>query len=117
LDYFVTNGPGIEGEVLQYDNSTPSFGSCGNPCYIKGAETLYDQQELYENTVDYVTNHEGIGTQWVNARYHSSAWNYVFEPDDIRQIGNPVQMYWNIDPAPGNYGGQLYSCTYFQQFI
>lgn len=91
-----------------------SFADFSNFTCVDNEATTYNRIQLQEDVVDSVSGHQVWGSQWTNSSWANSAGAFVYQGRsvDFLSARNPPQMLWHTNPAPGNNGGNLYTCVY-----
>lgn len=74
----------------------------------------YTTEDEREEIATQVNGHQVWGSHWVGSEWVNSSYQlqYQTRDSDGTNPSNPPQMYWHTVPAPGNNGGNLYSCDY-----
>lgn len=75
----------------------------------------YNRMQLQEDITDSnVTGHQVWGSHWTGSSWVNVSDTFVNQSRgvDFLTARNPPQMFWYIEPAPGNNGGQMTTCVY-----
>lgn len=111
VSFYASNGGG----TFVWINNTFSGDDYCNPCGFPtgSAGEQWNRITLFVTVSALVTGHLVWGGDWyANQWFSGSAWNYQTRNFDYRRHNDPPQFYWYHVPAPGNVGGDLYSCVY-----
>ena len=115
--------------VLRVNTFTPS---CNNGAYVTIVSANFGHSEclsfstygltnqphrlnLVEWMADHVSSHEVWGSQWTLNQYESpSTGAFIFQSRSVDHLDarNPPTFFWHTNLAPGNQGGNMYSCDY-----
>ncbi len=109
INPYYSNGGGMLVNIYMYDGQKLTY-------YIDngwGLGQSFGQIKYQEQIFDYVTGHEVWGSAWEESSYmENNTWYYQHRGADFLTYQLPPQMYWYIEPANGNAGGELHTCVY-----